>query len=117
MGTKRCKGGGELRLVPGTGTRQINQTRRNFGFLSHNFDQKRRERGCPSCSVESGTGTGDIKMPAYQEVCKLKQVHGRFSRCLSRRNRWNFSLTFSLLCGWQFFARDTAESYLEPGAG
>jgi hypothetical protein len=32
MGTKRCKGGGELRLVPGT-----NKTRGKFGFLSHKF--------------------------------------------------------------------------------
>jgi hypothetical protein len=44
MGTKRCKGGGELRLVPGTGTMQTDQTRRKFGFLSHSFDQKRRDR-------------------------------------------------------------------------
>jgi hypothetical protein len=52
MGTKRCKGGGEFRLVLGTGRRQTDQTRRKFGFLSHSFDQKRRERGCPSCFHE-----------------------------------------------------------------
>jgi hypothetical protein len=48
MGTTRCKGGGEIRLVQPNGTRLADQTRP--GFVSFpQLDQKREESGGPSC--------------------------------------------------------------------
>jgi hypothetical protein len=56
MGTNRCKGGGEIRLVAATGTMQTDQTRWYLGFHSHRFDHNRRDRGRPSWFHDFRTG-------------------------------------------------------------